>query len=105
MAVKTNKTSPGFLRRNALFLLFALSFLGHAWHSWRQHLEQQRWHGEAADAFIDYLAGTQFWFESMQNWQSEFLSVVALVYLSICLREKDSPQSKQVDAPHSHTGS
>lgn len=47
---------------------------------------------------------SDFWFESMQNWQSEFLAVLALVVLSIFLRQKDSPQSKAVEAPHSQTG-
>jgi len=45
-----------------------------------------------------------FWFESLQNWQSEFLSVAALVLLSIFLRQKGSPQSKPVHAPHRQTG-
>jgi hypothetical protein len=52
----------------------------------------------------EYLASPQFWFESFQNWQSEFLSLVAMVVLSIYLRERGSPESKPVDAPHSHTG-
>ncbi|HEX6191885.1 MAG TPA: DUF6766 family protein, partial [Chitinophagaceae bacterium] len=47
---------------------------------------------------------SRFWFESFQNWQSEFLSVFALVVLSIFLRQKGSPQSKPVDAPHHETG-
>jgi hypothetical protein len=36
----------------------------------------------------------------MQNWQSEFLSLLAMVVLSIFLREKGSPESKPVAAPH-----
>jgi len=36
---------------------------------------------------------------------SEFLAVLAMVVLSIWLREKDSPESKDVDAPHFVTGS
>jgi hypothetical protein len=51
-----------------------------------------------------YLASSQFWFESFQNWQSEFLAVASLVILSIWLRQKDSPQSKPIEAPHSQTG-
>ena len=52
----------------------------------------------------EYLGDARFWFESFQNWQSEFLSVFAIVILSIYLRQKGSPQSKPVDAPHSETG-
>jgi hypothetical protein len=47
---------------------------------------------------------SQFWFESLQNWQSEFLAVLAIVVLSIWLRQHGSPESKPVDAPHSETG-
>jgi hypothetical protein len=48
---------------------------------------------------------SEFWFQSLQNWQSEFLAVVSIVVLSIWLRQKGSPESKPVDAPHSQTGS
>lgn len=51
-----------------------------------------------------HLAGARFWFESLQNWQSEFLAVASLVLLTIWLRQKDSPQSKPVQAPHRQTG-
>ena len=54
---------------------------------------------------ISYLATPQLWFESFQNWQSEFMSIGALVVLSIFLRQRGSPESKPVDAPHTQTGS
>ncbi len=47
---------------------------------------------------------SRFWFESFQNWQSEFLAVGAMVVLSIYLRQRGSPESKPVHAPHSQTG-
>jgi hypothetical protein len=47
---------------------------------------------------------SQFWFESFQNWQSEFLAVAAIIAGSIYLRQRSSPQSKPVHAPHSETG-
>jgi Domain of unknown function (DUF6766) len=47
----------------------------------------------------------EFWYESFQNWQSEFLSIGTLVVLGIFLRERGSPESKPVYAPHSQTGS
>ena len=46
----------------------------------------------------------QFWFQSMQNWQSEFLSIGALIVLSIVLRQHASSESKPVTAPHDQTG-
>ncbi len=53
---------------------------------------------------MTYLIMPQFWFETFQNWQSEFLSVLAIVVFTIFLRQKGSPESKPVDAPHSETG-
>ncbi len=50
------------------------------------------------------MATSRFWFESLQNWQSEFLAVGLMVVLSIWLRQKVSPESNPVDAPHSQTG-
>jgi hypothetical protein len=88
----------------ALLLMFALSFAGHAYESWRHELVERSAAGEAPVRFIEHLAGAQFWFESLQNWQSEFLAVLALVVLSIFLRQDKSPQSKPLQAPHSQTG-
>jgi hypothetical protein len=90
----------------ALLLLFVLSFFAHLYFSWKHHVEEALQHGErTVDSVWQYLAGSEFWFESFQNWQSEFLAVVALVLLSIVLREKDSTESKNVEDPHSKTGS
>ncbi|XXB70052.1 DUF6766 family protein [Mesorhizobium sp. RIZ17] len=55
-------------------------------------------------AFSSTSFRVKFWFESFQNWQSEFLSTGALVLLAIWLREKGSPESKPVAAPHQKTG-
>lgn len=88
----------------ALFGLFALSFALHAAGGARQFNEEARAHGEPTVSGWGYLVTSQFWFESLQNWQSEFLSVGALVVLSIYLRQKGSPQSKPVAAPHAQTG-
>ena len=51
-----------------------------------------------------YLFDAQLWFESFQNWQSEFLSTAVLVVLTIFLRQRESPESKAVAAPHGQTG-
>ncbi|MGZ8999312.1 MAG: DUF6766 family protein [Allosphingosinicella sp.] len=60
--------------------------------------------GEAAKSTIACLGDPQLWFESFQNWQSEFLSTAVLVVLSIFLRQRESPESKAVAAPHDQTG-
>jgi uncharacterized protein DUF6766 len=88
----------------ALFLLFILSFVLHALSGTTHFNERQVAHGSETVSFAEYWFTSQFWLESFQNWQSEFLSVAALVVLSIFLRQKGSPQSKPVDHPHAQTG-
>ncbi len=51
-----------------------------------------------------YLTMAEFWARSLQNWQSEFLAVGSMAVLSIYLRQRGSPESKPVGAPHSATG-
>jgi Domain of unknown function (DUF6766) len=89
----------------AFALLFAFSFIGHAACGMREYDAQAVEHGRLPLASTwQYLATSQFWFESFQNWQSEFLSIFAIVVLSIWLRQNGSPESKPVGAAHSKTG-
>ena len=88
----------------ALLLLFAVSFALHAVGGAAEYSEEQREHGGEPVSALGYLATSRFWFESFQNWQSEFLSVAVLVLLSIWLREQGSPQSKPVAAGYGETG-
>lgn len=87
-----------------LFALFVISFVIHWTQSARVASEEALDHGGAAIGAWAYLGDAQLWFESFQNWQSEFLSTAVLVVLSIFLRQKESPESKAVAAPHSQTG-
>src|SRR6478609_42471 len=86
------------------FGLFLLSFVFHALGGRIQHNEELAAHGKPAQSLLEFVASSQFWFESFQNWQSEFLAIASVVVLSIFLRERGSPQSKPVAAPHSDTG-
>jgi hypothetical protein len=88
----------------ALLLLFAGSFILHAVGGASRYNEEQLVHGGAAMSTLAYVGTSRFWFESFQNWQSEFLSVGVLFVLTIWLRERGSPQSKPVAAPHWQTG-
>lgn len=88
----------------SLMLLFIVSFLLHWYGSNKDFNVQQILEGKSTETMITYLSNSRLWFESFQNWQSEFLSVFAIIFLSIYLREIGSPQSKPVDAPHSETG-
>ena len=88
----------------ALFLLFVASFWGHAVTGAADYSEEQAAHGESGVGTLAYMRTARFWFESFQNWQSEFLAVFALTVLSIWLRQQGSPESKPVHAPHEQTG-
>jgi hypothetical protein len=87
-----------------LLLLFLVSFALHLYGSLKDENQQLADKGLAPETLGNYIADARFWFESFQNWQSEFLSVFAIVVLSIFLRQKGSPQSKPVDASNDETG-
>jgi hypothetical protein len=88
----------------ALGLLFIASFALHLRFSVAAaNLEAQQ-HGGPLTSAIDHMFSSEFWFESFQNWQSEFLSTAMLVILSIFLRFRGSPESKPVASPHVETG-
>jgi hypothetical protein len=87
----------------ALGLLFLASWAMHAVHGARKQCEEQIRHGEVCESIPSFVTSATFWFESFQNWQSEFLSIAAVVILSIFLRQRGSPESKPVHAPHDQT--
>jgi len=89
----------------ALFALFAFSFALHAVGGAREYSQEQKEHGGQEVSTLQYLGTSRFWYESLQNWQSEFLAVAALAVLSIWLREEGSPESKAVADSHEKTGS
>ena len=88
----------------AFLLLFLISIWLHAVGGAREYSERQISHGGEAVSTGEFICTAQFWFESFQNWQSEFLAILAMVVFSIFLRQEGSPESKPVDAPHSQTG-
>ena len=89
----------------AFVMLFLGSFFLHAVGGAGEYNDDQRHHGRLTRVTtLSYMATSRFWFESLQNWQSEFLAVGSMVVLTIFLREKGSKESKPVDAPHDQTG-
>jgi peptidoglycan biosynthesis protein MviN/MurJ (putative lipid II flippase) len=87
------------------FLVLILTSWGlHFYDSWVDHSLQNNLNGQPHDSLTDYLTQVNFWFLTFQNWQSKFLSIAGNVLLTIFLRQKGSPESKPVDAPHSETG-
>ncbi len=116
---KNKRDAPGPVRRGgwrlalyknslsiAFLLLFAGSFIGHAAAGARKYNDEEREHGSTeVVGTLGYMTKAHFWYESFQNWQSEFLAVLAIVVLSIWLRQWGSPESKPVHAAHTDTGS
>ena len=89
----------------AFLLLFLTSMLLHAVGGRSVYNEEQTLHGQPTVDLLGYMGSSRFWFESFQNWQSEFLAIGSMVVLSIFLRQRGSPESKPVDSPHWQTGS
>lgn len=85
-------------------LLFLISWALHLYGSWQDHNVAQVLRHQSEDSVLEFLAMPEFWFETFQNWQSEFLSVASIVFFTIYLRQKGSPESKPVDAAHMETG-
>jgi hypothetical protein len=81
----------------SLFSLFFLSFFLHWYGSWLDFNEKQIIENKNMQEFLEYLGNKKFWFESFQNWQSEFLSIFSIIFLSIYLREYGSSQSKKIN--------
>jgi hypothetical protein len=88
----------------ALVGLFIVSFWLHLAGSTRRANEEAIQHQQPTKAMTEMLGDPEFWYESFQNWQSEFLSIGVLLVLGIYLRERGSPESKPVAAPHATTG-
>jgi len=86
----------------AMLLLFILSFTLHAVGGLTAHNQDALQHGLAQSSFLEFIASSEFWYQSLQNWQSEFLAIGTLLVLSIKLRERGSPESKPVGRKYDH---
>ena len=99
---------PLLVYENSLLIVFVVMFLGsflaHAASGAAAYSDELAMHGDAPVTMIGYLGTAQFWFESLQNWQSEFMVVALLIAASVYLRQRGSPESKPVAAPHDETG-
>ncbi|HYO11145.1 MAG TPA: DUF6766 family protein [Tepidisphaeraceae bacterium] len=85
----------------AFLLMFLIAFFIHAAGGAREYSEEQAAHGQPQVTMMQFMGTSEFWFQSMQNWQSEFLAIAMMVILSVFLRQKGSAESKPVDARHS----
>ena len=88
-----------------MLTIFLLSWFAQSLTAWRGFNEEAVEHGDPTVSWGTYLARADFWERTLQNWQSEFLAVGTLAVLTIYLRQRGSPESKPVGAPHSETAS
>jgi membrane protein implicated in regulation of membrane protease activity len=93
---------------NSLIIVMAsiwvLSWFGQSVTGWSEYNSDQLTHDEPTVSWLGYLGTAHFWESTLQNWQSEFLAVGSMAVLSIYLRQRGSPESKPVGAPHGATG-
>jgi len=102
------KRRYSWIYRNSLALafvgLFLVAFLVHAMSGLVEENEMRAEHRLPPETLAAFLSSAEFWFQSFQNWQSEFLAVLSIVGLSIFLRQEGSPESKEVGAANSESG-
>jgi hypothetical protein len=99
---------PRFFYGNSLLLAMTFCFFG-SWlcqsvNGWRAYNHQHLEHNEPTITWGEYWANADFWDRSLQNWQSEFLAIGSMAVFTIYLRQRGSPESKPVGAPHNQTG-
>jgi hypothetical protein len=102
----------GGLRRavysNSLLLvmvaIFLLAWFGQSVTGWTEFNDEQRQHRQPEVSWLAYLGGPDFWEQTLQNWQSEFLAVGTMAVFTVYLRQRGSPESKPVGAAHDETG-
>lgn len=85
--------------------IFFATWFAQSLNNWREFNDDARQHGGQAVGWTSYLGNADFWERTLQNWQSEFLAVGTMVVFTIYLRQRGSPESKPVGAPHDETGS
>jgi hypothetical protein len=97
------------LYSNSLLIVMGLIFLG-SWFAqsvsgWSEYNSEQLSHGFSGTSWLGYVGSPDFWEATLQNWQSEFLAVGSMAIFSVYLRQRGSPESKPVGAPHDETAS
>lgn len=97
------------LYANSLLLVMVVilfgSWLGQSLTGWTNYNDELEQHGQETVSWISYLGRGEFWERTLSNWQSEFLAVGTMAVFTIYLRQRGSPESKPVGAPHGETGS
>jgi hypothetical protein len=89
----------------AMAAIFFATWAAQSLSNWRQYNEEQLAHDGQSLRWGEYVLNADFWERTLQNWQSEFLAVGVMVVFTIYLRQRGSPESKPVGAPHDETAS
>jgi hypothetical protein len=87
-----------------MLAIFVATWLAQSLNEWRTFNEERQEHAGTTMSWGRYLVDPDFWEKTLQNWQSEFLAVGVMVAFTIFLRQRGSPESKPVGAPHDETG-
>jgi hypothetical protein len=89
----------------AMGTIFVASWFASSVTAWTEYNSDQVDHEQSPVGWLAYLGTPDFWEKSLQNWQSEFLAVGTMAVFTIYLRQRGSPESKPVGAPHDETAS
>jgi hypothetical protein len=87
----------------AMLAIFLASWFGQSVTAWTKYNGEQVEHDQPTVSWAGYLTRAEFWENTLQNWQSEFLAVGTMAVFTIYLRQRGSPESKPVGAPHDET--
>jgi hypothetical protein len=85
--------------------IFLATWLAQSLNNWLEFNAERREHDESTISWARYLIDPDFWARTLQNWQSEFLAVGTMAVFTVYLRQRGSPESKRVGAPHDETSS
>jgi hypothetical protein len=80
--------------------IFVATWAAQSLNNWRDYMEERG----VSISWGAYVVSPDFWERTLQNWQSEFLAVGSMAVFTIYLRQRGSPESKPVGAPHDETG-
>lgn len=87
----------------AMTAIFVISWGGQSLTGQDELNHEREAHAESAVSWFGYITSATFWERTLENWQSEFLAVGSMVVFTIYLRQRGSPESKPVGAPHDET--
>ncbi|MCE7010842.1 hypothetical protein LWC34_49775 [Kibdelosporangium philippinense] len=87
----------------AMLGLFLLSWLAQSVAGLSAYNSEQLGNLQDPVGYGYYVTSADFWNRTLQNWQSEFLAIGSMAVFSVYLRQRGSPESKPVGAPHATT--